>query len=92
MLFERPTAGLAVGSHGGARTAVQHGVDVRLLLGDVLFVPFVVIDLLVSNVLLALGMQMVPPTMVSLPLKLLLFVVANGWGRLIEALVVSYRS
>jgi type III secretion protein R len=61
-------------------------------IGLILFVPFVVIDLLVSHVLLALGMQMVPPTMVSLPLKLLLFVVANGWGRLIEALVVSYRS
>ncbi len=61
-------------------------------IGLILFVPFVVIDLLVSNILLALGMQMVPPTMVSLPLKLLLFVIANGWGHLIEALVASYRS
>ena len=60
-------------------------------IGLILFIPFVVIDLLVSNILLALGMQMVPPAMVSLPLKLLLFVLANGWGRLIEALVISYR-
>ncbi|PTB17186.1 EscR/YscR/HrcR family type III secretion system export apparatus protein [Trinickia symbiotica] len=61
-------------------------------IGLLLFVPFVVIDLLVSNVLLAMGMQMVPPIMVSLPLKLLLFVVADGWGKLLHALAISYRS
>ena len=60
-------------------------------IGLLLFVPFIVIDLLVSNVLLAMGMQMVPPMMVSLPLKLLLFVVADGWGRLLHALALSYR-
>jgi type III secretion protein R len=58
--------------------------------GLLLFVPFVVIDLLASNVLLAMGMQMVPPTMVSLPLKILLFVAADGWGRLLQALALSY--
>jgi type III secretion protein R len=58
--------------------------------GLLLFVPFVVIDLLASNVLLAMGMQMVPPMMVSLPLKILLFVAADGWGRLLEALALSY--
>jgi type III secretion protein R len=60
-------------------------------IGLLLFVPFIVVDLLVSNVLLAMGMQMVPPMMVSLPLKLLLFVVADGWGRLLHALALSYR-
>jgi type III secretion protein R len=59
--------------------------------GLLLFIPFIVIDLLVSNVLLAMGMQMVPPMMVSLPLKLLLFVIADGWGRLLHALALSYR-
>ncbi len=59
-------------------------------IGLLLFVPFIVVDLLVSNVLLAMGMQMVPPMMVSLPLKLLLFVVADG-GRLLHALALSYR-
>jgi type III secretion protein R len=58
--------------------------------GLLLFIPFVVIDLLASNVLLAMGMQMVPPMMVSLPLKILLFVVADGWGRLLQALALSY--
>jgi type III secretion protein R len=54
-------------------------------------VPFVVIDLIISNLLLALGMQMVSPMMLSLPLKILLFVIVDGWGRLLHALVLSYQ-
>lgn len=59
-------------------------------IGLLLFVPFVALDILVSNVLLAMGMQMAPPMIVALPLKLLLFVLADGWGRLLQALVLSY--
>ncbi len=59
-------------------------------IGFLLYVPFVVIDLLVSNLLLALGMQMVSPMVISLPLKLLLFVQLDGWGRLFTSLVDSY--
>ncbi len=59
-------------------------------LGFALYLPFLVIDLLVSNVLLALGMQMMNPTQVSLPFKLLLFVAVDGWGLLAQALVTSY--
>lgn len=58
--------------------------------GFMLYVPFVVIDLMISNLLLALGMQMVSPMTVSLPLKLLLFVMLDGWGRLVEGLAQSY--
>lgn len=58
--------------------------------GFLLYVPFVVIDLLISNLLLALGMQMVSPMTISLPLKLLLFVMLDGWGRLVEGLAQSY--
>ena len=61
-------------------------------IGFLLYIPFIVIDLLVSNVLLALGMQMVSPATLSLPLKILLFVAADGWGRLLHALVLSYRN
>ena len=60
------------------------------LIGFLLFLPFVVIDLIVANVLLALGMQMMSPAMVALPLKLLLFVMLDGWSRLAHALVLSY--
>lgn len=59
-------------------------------IGFVLYIPMVVIDLLVSNILLALGMQMVSPMVVSMPLKILLFVVLDGWFRLFEGLALSY--
>jgi len=52
---------------------------------------FVVVDLIVATVLLALGMSMISPTTISLPFKLLLFVMLDGWARLIHGLVLSYR-
>ncbi len=60
-------------------------------LGFALYLPFLVIDLVVSNVLVALGMLMVNPTQVSLPFKLLLFVAIDGWGLLAQSLVTGYR-
>lgn len=59
-------------------------------IGFLLYLPFVVIDLIVSNILLAMGMMMVSPMTISLPLKLFLFVMVDGWSRLIEGLVLSY--
>jgi type III secretion protein R len=59
-------------------------------LGFAIFLPFLIIDLVVANVLLALGMQMMNPTHVSLPFKLLLFVAVDGWGLLAQALVTGY--
>lgn len=60
-------------------------------IGFIVFLPFLVIDLVVSNVLLALGMQMMSPTQVSLPFKLLLFVAIDGWGLLSRSLVAGYH-
>jgi flagellar biosynthetic protein FliP len=60
------------------------------IIGFIIFIPFLVIDLVVSGALMALGMMMMPPVMVSLPFKLLLFVLVNGWGLVITALVGSY--
>ncbi|MFK7963867.1 MAG: type III secretion system export apparatus subunit SctR [Burkholderiaceae bacterium] len=62
------------------------------MIGFLLFLPFVVIDLLVANTLLALGMMMMPPPLVSLPIKLLLFVMLDGWSRLVHSLSLSYLS
>ncbi|MDI9331895.1 MAG: type III secretion system export apparatus subunit SctR [Alphaproteobacteria bacterium] len=59
-------------------------------IGFLLYLPFIVIDLIVANVLLALGMSSLSPVTVSLPLKLLLFIGLDGWRRLLEALVLSY--
>lgn len=59
-------------------------------IGFLIYLPFVVIDLIVSNILLAMGMMMVSPMTISLPLKLFLFVMVDGWARLIEGLILSY--
>jgi len=60
------------------------------IIGLVVFIPFLVLDMLVSAALMAMGMMMVPPTVVSLPFKLLLFVVVDGWSLIATALVGSY--
>ncbi|ADU39145.1 type III secretion system export apparatus subunit SctR [Variovorax paradoxus] len=60
-------------------------------IGFVIYLVFVVVDLIVATVLLALGMSMIAPTTISLPFKLLLFVMLDGWTRLVHGLVLSYR-
>lgn len=59
-------------------------------IGFLLYIPFLVIDLLVSNVLMAMGMSMVSPTLISIPLKIFLFVSLSGWSRLMHGLILSY--
>ncbi|MEC8042522.1 MAG: flagellar biosynthetic protein FliP, partial [Pseudomonadota bacterium] len=57
-----------------------------------IFVPFLVIDMIVSNILMALGMMMLSPMLVSLPFKLLLFVLVDGWALTMGSLVNSFSS
>ncbi|MBV9559150.1 MAG: type III secretion system export apparatus subunit SctR [Bradyrhizobium sp.] len=59
-------------------------------IGFLLYLPFLVLDLVVTNVLMALGMVMVSPTLISVPLKLFLFVAVSGWTRLLHGLILSY--
>lgn len=59
-------------------------------IGVLLYLPFIVIDLVMTNILTAMGMMMVSPTVISLPFKLLLFVAVDGWSRLTHGLVMSY--
>ena len=59
-------------------------------IGFLLFVPFLIIDMVVSNILLALGMQMLSPTTISMPFKLLLFVLVDGWYLIAKGLVIGY--
>lgn len=65
-------------------------LDETFKIGLLLYLPFVAIDLIVSNILLALGMMMVSPTTISLPFKIMLFIIAGGWQYLIEKLVLSF--
>ena len=66
------------------KTAFQMGV--------VIYIPFLVVDMVVSSVLLAMGMMMLPPMMVSLPFKLLLFVMADGWNLVVMSLLKSFTN
>ena len=59
------------------------------IIGFVIFIPFLVIDIVVSAALMSMGMMMLPPVMVSLPFKILLFVLVDGWGLIITALVAE---
>ncbi|WP_433722545.1 flagellar type III secretion system pore protein FliP [Actinoplanes sp. CA-051413] len=61
------------------------------IIGFVIFIPFLIIDMVVSASLMSLGMMMLPPVTVAMPFKLLLFVLVNGWGLIITALVGSYQ-
>lgn len=60
------------------------------LIGFIIFVPFLVIDLVVASALMSMGMMMLPPVMISLPFKILLFILVDGWGLIIRALLESY--
>ncbi len=60
-------------------------------IGFIIFVPFIVLDLVVANILLALGMFMLSPTIISLPFKLLIFIAVDGWGLIVQGLVTSYN-
>lgn len=60
-------------------------------IGFLLYLPFIAIDLIISNILLAMGMMMVSPMTISLPFKLLLFVLIDGWSRLIHGLILTYQ-
>ncbi|MCO5297978.1 MAG: flagellar type III secretion system pore protein FliP [Fimbriimonadaceae bacterium] len=61
------------------------------LIGFYLFVPFLIIDLIVASGLMSMGMMMLPPTVVSLPAKVLVFVLADGWSTLVSAILAGYR-
>ena len=59
-------------------------------IGFLIYIPFIVVDMVVASVLLSMGMMMLPPVMISLPFKILLFVLVDGWGLVISSLVKSF--
>ncbi|MGC8480306.1 MAG: flagellar type III secretion system pore protein FliP [Acidimicrobiales bacterium] len=61
------------------------------IIGFVIFVPFLIIDLVVASILMSMGMMMLPPSLISLPFKILLFVLVDGWTLVVHTLLVSYR-
>lgn len=68
-----------------------HELAVAFKIGFVILLPFLLIDLVVSGILLSLGMMMVPPTSISLPIKVLMFVLIDGWSLILEGVVGGFR-
>ena len=60
-------------------------------LGFILFIPFIVIDMVVASTLMSMGMMMLPPAMISLPFKLLLFIMVDGWNILVRSLILGFK-
>ena len=60
-------------------------------IGFMIYIPFIVIDMIVASTLMSMGMMMLPPVMISLPFKILLFVMVDGWHLLIKSLIMSFR-
>lgn len=61
------------------------------IIGFIIFIPFLIIDMVVSSTLMSMGMMMLPPVMISLPFKLLLFILVDGWGLIIKTLITSFN-
>lgn len=68
-----------------------HELKAAFIIGMVIFIPFVIIDLIVSATLMSLGMMMLPPVFVSLPFKLMLFIMVGGWSLIVQTLLESFR-
>jgi flagellar biosynthetic protein FliP len=67
-------------------------LKIAFQMGVVIYIPFIVIDMIVSCILMSMGMMMLPPSMISLPFKILLFVMADGWSLVIASLVTSFNT
>lgn len=70
---------------------VLHEMTVAFKIGILLFIPFIIIDMVVASTLMSMGMIMLPPVMISLPFKLILFVLVDGWGLITQQLVASFK-
>jgi flagellar biosynthetic protein FliP len=70
---------------------ILNELRVSFTIGFVIMLPFLLIDLVVSSILLSLGMMMVPPSTISLPIKILMFVLIDGWGLVLEGVLGSFR-
>jgi len=70
---------------------VLHELTVAFKIGILLFIPFIVIDMVVASTLMSMGMIMLPPIMISLPFKIILFVLVDGWGLITQQLIQSFN-
>ena len=62
------------------------------IIGFIIYIPFLVIDMVIACVLLSMGMMMLPPVIISLPFKIILFVLVDGWGLIVGSLIQSFAT
>ncbi|MGA2678002.1 MAG: flagellar type III secretion system pore protein FliP [Sedimentisphaerales bacterium] len=89
--IERPNNPMDIGLHIVIPAFVISEFRTAFEMGCLLFIPFLLIDIVIASVLLSAGMMMLPPMMISLPLKLVLFILVDGWGLLAKSLSLSFR-
>jgi flagellar biosynthetic protein FliP len=69
---------------------ILNELTVAFKIGILLYIPFIIIDMVVASILMSMGMIMLPPVMISMPFKLILFVLVDGWGLLTQNIVRSF--
>jgi flagellar biosynthesis protein FliP len=69
---------------------ILNELDVAFRIGILIFVPFIIIDMVTASILMSMGMIMLPPVMISMPFKIILFVAMDGWNLLVRELVASF--
>ncbi len=89
--IERPKSPMDIGMHVVIPAFIISEFRTAFEMGCLLFIPFLLIDIVIASVLLSAGMMMLPPMMISLPLKLILFILVDGWGLLAKSLSLSFR-
>ena len=90
--LERPKNSDAVPTHVLIPSFIISELKTAFQIGFMLYIPFLIIDMVVASVLLSMGMMMLPPVMVSLPIKLMVFVLTDGWHLIVGSLVKSFAS
>ncbi|MBN2051530.1 MAG: flagellar type III secretion system pore protein FliP [Spirochaetales bacterium] len=89
--LEKPETAADVPTYILIPAFVLHEITVAFKIGILLFLPFIIIDMVVASTLMSMGMIMLPPVMISMPFKLILFVLVDGWSLITQQLVLSFR-
>ncbi len=87
--MERPDTLEDVPTHVLVPAYILHELTVAFKIGIYLYIPFIIIDMVVASILMSMGMMMLPPVQISMPFKLMLFVLVDGWGLLTRQLFIS---
>ena len=89
--IEPPTSPMDIGMHIVIPAFIISEFRTAFEIGCLLFIPFLLIDMVIASVLLSAGMMLLPPMMISLPFKLILFILVDGWGLLAKSLSMGFR-